>query len=168
MARLAVACLLLLAGAQFAAAYPSLWATESDVKCPDHPKKKEHGHGAPQIDSAITFSVADASGKAVKAVCPGQTYTVTVGFPEPRLALLTSDVGKFTASSGKSDTKCPSRQVFDKSQAYTPSKAQVTQIALPCGRTTPVMMMVTSAKGEYNNFMQASSTLPLDTGCKAC
>jgi hypothetical protein len=31
-----------------------------------------------------------------------------------------------------------------------------------------VTLTVTSAKGEFNNFATAISTLPLDKGCKAC
>lgn len=148
--------------AQLASAYPSLWASESDVKCPDHPKKAEDGHKAPVADSAVKFAVLDKTGKAVTAVCPGAAYTVQVSFPQPRLALLTADAGKFA----KSDAKCPSRQVIDRTKSFTPSATQAAELTVPCTLATPLVLKVTSATGSSGAFQQATSTLPVSPKCK--
>jgi len=53
-----------------------------------------------------------------------------VSFPQPRLALLTADAGKFA----KSDAKCPSRQVIDRTKSFTPSATQAAELTVPCTR----------------------------------
>lgn len=149
-----------------AVAYPSLWAGESHVKCPDHPTKKEDGHGAPRPDPTIKFAVTDKAGKTAAGVCPGATYTVTVSFggDKPRLALLTADAGTFA----KADQTCPSRQVMDRTKGYTPNAAQTASLTVACTATKALQLRVTSATGSTANFLQASTSLPVDPKCSAC
>uniref|UniRef100_A0A383V360 Reelin domain-containing protein n=1 Tax=Tetradesmus obliquus TaxID=3088 RepID=A0A383V360_TETOB len=67
----------------FAAGYPSTWTSShldagypAGVTCISHPATDWGEHGSPSA-VAITFTLAESAGKAVNAICPGATYTIT-------------------------------------------------------------------------------------------
>jgi hypothetical protein len=63
------------------------------------------------------FVVRDGAGAAVTKLCPGETYSVAVAFPQPRLSLTTVGTGAVRPQTGRpADSACPNRLVVDKTQ----------------------------------------------------
>lgn len=78
---------------------------------------------------AITITAVDASGKAVKELCPGVEYTVTVKYPEARRTLLTTTQGAWA----NANATCPGR-------VYTERTGKAAQnftstVTIPCNTT---------------------------------
>jgi hypothetical protein len=49
--------------------------------------------------SSVSITVTDSSGKAVQTVCPGQSYTIGVEFPDKRFAYVSLSSGAFQKES---------------------------------------------------------------------
>jgi hypothetical protein len=113
--------------------------------------------------SAIKFSVVDAAGRPVAALCPGAAVTVSLSFPQPRLAFLSASDGSFAKVSGG----CATRVVIDRTKGYAPATTQTAAMTVPCTAAAPITLKVTSAAGASSPFRTASATLPVNPRCKA-
>jgi hypothetical protein len=101
----------------------------ADTKYPSPPPPRH-----PSKNSDIKFIVAQA-GKPVSTVCPGGTYSVTVQFPDARMALLTASAGKFAAPGIRGDEElpeCANRVFFDRSGGFAAKAVQSMDLAVPC------------------------------------
>ncbi|KAI8470494.1 MAG: hypothetical protein J3K34DRAFT_521280 [Monoraphidium minutum] len=158
-----VACAILFASCS---AYPALWAGEVGTKCGAHPTGQEQLHGSPVPDPKTTFVFRTEKGVAIKTLCPGQTYSVGVAFPEARLSLTTANMGVLEPMTGEGvDNSCPGRIVVHESKL-----AAVNSFTwdIPCFPSTEsAVLQVTSAAGERFAFQTAAAAMPIDTKCAA-
>lgn len=143
-----------------ASAYPVYWVEEPDQICGAHPTTKEGNHGAPVSDRTTKFAIA-SKGAAAKEACPGGSYSVQVTFAEPRLALISTSVGTFTAA----EATCPGRVYLTKAQR---APTFTTEWKVPCTAKGPsALIKVTSATGADAAFQAAAATVPLNAACAA-
>lgn len=161
MSRAGALLLLLACAGHLASAYPTFFSREN-AGCTGHPEKRYRNHAEPVKDPNTRFLVTDARGKPVTAVCPGATYTVTLSFPEKRLALLTASAGTWAKPS---DEECPNRVFFDRSGGFASEAKQSMALTVPCVLDKPLALVATSAKGSKSQYQRAQASLPAAAAC---
>lgn len=154
-AYIGIVLLLGLLAAQGAVAYPGLWASKKTAPngCLLHPTTAADDHGAPVPDTTTKYVVTDASGKAVKSVSRGKTYTVKVNFGAPRLSLTTVSAGKISG-----DVGCPNRYWTAKSQKGATATFPWT---IPAGAKGSLVIKTTSNNSPSGAFQAASASFPV-------
>lgn len=133
---------------------PDLWRGSS---CDAHPTSRQKRHGAPSgLDSSTTFVVAKG-GSAVSALCPGQSYAVSVAYSSSRETLLSSSQGSL-GSSGS----CPNRVNFvNKAQSHGAT------LTVGCTLSGSITLRATSATGETGSLLTQTASLTIDPSCAA-
>ncbi|KAG2440702.1 hypothetical protein HXX76_003560 [Chlamydomonas incerta] len=112
----------------------------------------------------ISFEIANTAGALTTAVCPGAAYTITVKFPEQRLALLTASTGAFT--NPDPTTGCPNRVDLGGSSRWNVANSFTTTFEVPCNAAGGIQLKVTSAgRGTSRQWAQMDTTLTVSSAC---
>ncbi|WIA28036.1 hypothetical protein OEZ86_010622 [Tetradesmus obliquus] len=154
----------------FVAGYPSTWTSShldagypAGVTCISHPAKDWGEHGSPSA-VAITFTLADSAGKAVNAICPGATYTITekLAGSDSGHIFVTATAGSL--SPGDKPAGCNGARFGSANRA--PSFSQ--KLVVSCKEVTAtdkVTLAVTYTTGTGGNFRQGSASFNIDPSC---
>ena len=148
--------LLLLLAARPADAYPWFYSGAGG-SCTAHPAagfgSGKHTTGAAVLDTAITLQVSNTSG-AQTTLCQGGQYTVTLGFPDARLAMLTASDGAFAGS-----TACPNR-----ANMGSAATSWTRTLTVPCAGSSMTLKTTTSSSQSVG-YSYNSQDLTVDAGC---
>lgn len=158
MARSQLLVLLVVCGLAAASAFPYLFVNEDAETCTSHPNKAGAGHGAPVLDRTPVYALRDSKNALARFACPGGKYQLTITFPEPRNALVTTTVG--TLAGGTLNTKgtCMNRALTIRGPGKGGRVATMTlPWSVPCNAKGKAAVVVTSARGSRDSFRRATT-----------
>ncbi|KAG1680198.1 hypothetical protein FOA52_000312 [Chlamydomonas sp. UWO 241] len=125
------------------------------------------GHQAPEQDASIAFDLVRADGTSVspdELLCLGETYTLSVTFPQPRQYLVTASAGVMGSRLRSDRLACANRFLA----TVFPVTLAKSMLTLPCAGGLPdgtLEIAVTSATGAFDAYRQATATFGVDAEC---
>ncbi|PNW72872.1 hypothetical protein CHLRE_14g609850v5 [Chlamydomonas reinhardtii] len=148
------------------------WSVFPERNCFNYPTTAYTGfypaHSSPYTDSSIGLAFALSDGSAVTALCPGATHTVTLSFPNPRLALLTTNPPVTFTSPKPATSDCPGRVDLGGSSDANEATSFDGTFTVPCSaQGSSVVFAVTSAGTSARRWAQAQATLAVADAASA-